>query len=376
MDAIQMVDLKNQHNKIKHEINAAINEVLDSAAFVKGRKIKEFETALADFLNVKHAISVGNGTDALQIALMALELKAGDEVIVPNFTFIASAEVIALLGLIPVFADVDYDTFNINADSVKTAISPKTKAIIPVHLFGQAANMEKINKLAKDYNLFVVEDNAQAIGAEYIFSEGKRKKLGTMGNLGCTSFFPSKNLGCCGDGGAIFTDNDILAEKIRTIANHGMKTRYYHEILGVNSRLDTLQAAILNVKLPHLKEYCEKRYEAAMYYNNALADLQQVITPLISDYSTHVFHQYTLKIQNGKRNELKVFLESRNIPAMIYYPVPLHKQNVFKFSAHAGDILSVSERLCDEVLSLPMHTELSKEQQDYIANAIKEFFNK
>ncbi|MDR0790003.1 MAG: DegT/DnrJ/EryC1/StrS family aminotransferase [Bacteroidales bacterium] len=374
MDNIQMVDLANQYNKIKNEIDTAIQEVIDSTAFVKGTKVKEFEANMARFLDVKHVISVGNGTDALQIALMSLDLKLGDEVIVPDFTFIASAEVVALLGLTPVFADVNYETFNINPSSIKKAISPKTKAIIPVHLFGQGAEMEEINKIAKEYNLYVVEDNAQAIGADYCFRDGQRKKLGTIGDIGCTSFFPSKNLGCFGDGGAIFTNDDKLAEKIRTIANHGMKERYYHDMLGVNSRLDTLQAAVLDVKLKYLDNYCSSRFNAAMYYNEALANVNGVVTPALSEFTTHVFHQYTLKISNGKRNELRAFLSDRQIPAMIYYPVPLHKQKVFSFSAHVGDAMTVSDALADEVLSLPMHTELTT-QQDYIIGVIKEFFS-
>ncbi|MDR1726282.1 MAG: DegT/DnrJ/EryC1/StrS family aminotransferase, partial [Bacteroidales bacterium] len=338
MKKIEMVDLKTQYTKIKTEIDTSINEVFKSAAFVKGEKVKEFEKNLAHFLDVKHVISVGNGTDALQVALMSLDLKVGDEVIVPDFTFIASAEVVALLGLVPVFVDVDYNTFNIDIASLKKAISPKTKVIIPVHLFGQAANMEAIINVAMEYHLYVIEDNAQAIGADYIFNDGKtRKKLGTIGDIGCTSFFPSKNLGCYGDGGAVMTNNDTLADKIRTIANHGMKTRYYHSILGLNSRLDTIQAAILDIKLKYLKEYCNARYEAAMYYNEAFANMKNmIITPVIAKFSTHVFHQYTLKIKDGKRNDLKTYLESKNIPSMIYYPVPLHKQEVFKFSAHIG----------------------------------------
>ncbi|MDR1005888.1 MAG: DegT/DnrJ/EryC1/StrS family aminotransferase [Bacteroidales bacterium] len=376
MELLKMVDLKGQYNKIKSEVDAAIQEVIDSTAFVKGAKVNEFETNLAKFMGVKHVIGVGNGTDALQIALMSLGLKRHDEVIVPDFTFIASAEVIALLGLTPVFVDVDYDTFNLVPRSLKKSITPKTRAVIPVHLFGQAAEMEEINKIAKEYNLFVIEDNAQAIGADYIFKDGRQQKLGTIGDIGCTSFFPSKNLGCFGDGGAVFTNDDTLAEKIRIIANHGMKKRYYHDMLGMNSRLDTLQAAILDIKLKYLADYCAKRHDAAMYYNKELGNIKNLSVPSTAPFSTHVFHQYTLKVKDGKRNALKEHLEARNIPSMIYYPVPLHKQNVFKFSSRVGDVLYNSIKLTDEVLSLPMHTELTQEQQDHIINAIREFFNK
>ena len=374
MNKIQMVDLKSQYQKIKSEVDASIQSVIDSTSFIKGGIVDEFANNLANFLSVKHVIPCGNGTDALQIAIMSLGLKPSDEIICPSFTFIASAEVIGLLGFRPVFVDVDKDSFNVTAKNIEKAISVKTKAIIPVHLFGQAAPMEEILKLAKKYDLHIIEDTAQAIGADYIFSDNTKKKLGTIGTIGCTSFFPSKNLGCFGDGGAIFTNDDALAEKMKMIANHGMKVRYHHEVLGVNSRLDSIQAAILNVKLKHLEEYQKARYKAAQVYTEGLKGIEQIETPIEVPYSTHVYHQYTLKIKNGLRDKLKDFLAENNISAMVYYPIPLHLQKAFLQIARQGDELKVSEELSECVLSLPMHTELDEVQQTYIISKIREFF--
>ncbi len=374
MKKIQMVDLKSQYDKIKTEIDSSIESVIDSTAFIKGSIVDEFADNLAKFLSVKHVIPCGNGTDALQIAIMSLGLKPSDEIICPSFTFIASAEVIGLLGFRPVFVDVDKDSFNVTAKNIEKAISVKTKAIIPVHLFGQAAPMEEILAIAKKYDLYVIEDTAQAIGADYTFSDNTKKKLGTIGNIGCTSFFPSKNLGCFGDGGAIFTNDDKLAERMKMISNHGMKVRYHHEILGVNSRLDSIQAAVLNVKLKYLEDYQKARYDAAQIYTNALKGIEGIETPIEVLYSTHVYHQYTLKINNGRRDELREFLSNNGIPAMIYYPIPLHLQKAFLQIARQGDVMEVSEQLSKTVLSLPMHTELDLEQQNYIIGKIKEFF--
>ncbi len=376
MRKIQMVDLHTQYENIKSEIDASIAQVIDSTAFIKGSEVGKFASELSSYLGVKHVIPCGNGTDALQIALMALDLNPSDEVICPGFTFIASAEVIGLLGYRPVFVDVDYDSFNVTAKNIEQAISVKTKAIIPVHLFGQAAPMEAILQIAKKYDLYIIEDTAQALGAEYIFSDGQRKKLGTIGTIGCTSFFPSKNLGCYGDGGAIFTDDDRLAERMKMIANHGMEQRYYHDMIGINSRLDTIQAAILSVKLKYLDQYERSRQEAAKAYNEAFSDLEGLIVPKEETFSTHVYHQYTLKVKDGKRDELKAHLEKNNIPAMVYYPVPLHKQKAFLPIARQGSALDISEQLSLEVLSLPMHTELDREQQQYIIDKVREFFNK
>lgn len=376
MRKIQMVDLHSQYEKIKSEIDEAISEVIESTAFIKGAKVGEFASELASYLGVNHVIPCGNGTDALQIAIMSLGLKPSDEIICPDFTFIASAEIIGLLGYRPVLVDVDYDSFNVTAKNIEQAISVKTKAIIPVHLFGQTAPMEAILEIAKKYDLYVIEDTAQAIGADYTFSDGRTQKAGTIGTIGCTSFFPSKNLGCYGDGGALFTNDDELAERIKMIANHGMKVRYHHDILGVNSRLDTIQAAILSVKLKYLDQYEKARQKAAATYNKALQNIEDLVLPKQETYSTHVYHQYTLKVKNGKRDELKAFLEQNNIPAMIYYPVPLHKQKAFLPIARQGGTLNVSETLAEQVLSLPMHTELDDEQQQYIISKVQEFFSK
>lgn len=371
-----MVDLHGQYLKIKPQVDKGIQEVIDTCAFINGPQVKEFGEELAKYTGAKHVITCANGTDALQIALMALELKPGDEVIVPAFTYVASAEVIGLLGLTPVMVDVDPNTFNVTAENIKKAISPKSKAIIPVHLFGQSCDMEPIMKLAKEHNLYVIEDNAQAIGSVYTFSDGKKLHTGTIGNIGCTSFFPSKNLGCYGDGGAIFTNDDELGEKLRMIANHGQKIKYHHSVIGCNSRLDTIQAVVLKAKLPHLDGYCSARKAAADYYTNNLAGLPDITVPKELPSSTHVYHQYTLKVHNGKRDALKSFLNEKGIPAMIYYPLPLQKQEAFKSITRAAESLETSQELADSVLSLPIHAELTHEEQDIIIAAIKEFFQK
>ena len=372
MKNIQMVDLKGQYNKIKQEIDSAVISCIENGIFINGPAVKLFGTALEKYLDVAKVIPCANGTDALQIALMALDFKPGDEIIVPAFTYIASAEVIGLLGLVPVMIDVDPDTFNITAELIEAAITPRTKAIIPVHLFGQGANMESIMIVADKYKLYVIEDTAQAIGATYTWSNGDRKKLGTIGHIGCTSFFPSKNLGCYGDGGAIFTNNPELGVKIQMIANHGQERKYVHKYIGVNSRLDTMQAAILNVKLKYLDDYTAARYIAAGYYDNHLKDIEELGIPLRTVNSSHVFHQYTLK--TTRRNELKSFLEANEIPAMIYYPVPLNEQEAFKGISKVVGELAVTKSLCNSVISLPIHTEIGRKEQDYIINTIKKFF--
>ncbi|MGC4130588.1 MAG: DegT/DnrJ/EryC1/StrS family aminotransferase [Bergeyella sp.] len=374
MKKIQMVDLQNQYYKIKADVDNAVLNVLDSAAFINGPEVKSFQKELEEYLNVKHAIPCANGTDALQIALMALGLKEGDEVITADFTFAATVEVIHLLKLKSVLVDVDYDTFTIDTEAVKKAITPKTKAIIPVHLFGQCANMEEILKIAKEHNLYVVEDNAQAIGADFHFSDGTSKKSGTIGTIGTTSFFPSKNLGCYGDGGAIFTDDDELAHRLRGIVNHGMYERYYHDEVGVNSRLDSIQAAILRKKLPNLDSYNDARRKAADYYDEVFANHPQILVPKRDEKSTHVFHQYTLRILNGKRNELQQFLTEKEIPAMIYYPVALRKQKAYYQESSDADFVN-TDKLLNQVISLPMHTELDEEQLKYITDAVLEFFS-
>lgn len=369
-----MVDLHSQYLKIKQEIDAGINKVIETSAFINGPQVKEFAANLTQYTGSKHVITCGNGTDALQIALMALDLKPGDEVIVPAFTYVASAEVIGLLGLTPVMVDVDYATFNVTASNLERALSPRTKAIIPVHLFGQSCDMEPIMRFAAKHGLYVVEDNAQAIGAVYTFSDGRKKHTATIGHIGCTSFFPSKNLGCYGDGGAIFTDDDTLAERIRMIANHGQQVKYYHKVIGCNSRLDTIQAAILNVKIKHLDEYCQSRYKAAQYYTSRLMNVKGIITPVELPQSTHVYHQYTLKVLDGKRDALKQYLADAGIPSMIYYPLPLQQQQAFKGITRAAESLDIAEKLAYSVLSLPIHTELTAEQQDLVINRIKDFF--
>ncbi len=374
MKKIQMVDLQSQYYKIKPDVDNAMLSVMQSAAFINGPEVKSFQQELETYLDVPHVIPCGNGTDALQIALMALDLKEGDEVITADFTFAATVEVIHLLKLKAVLVDVDYDTFTIDTEKLKAAITPKTKAIIPVHLFGQCAPMEEILKIAKTHNLYVIEDNAQAIGADYTFSDGSVKKSGTMGTIGTTSFFPSKNLGCYGDGGAIFTHDDHLAHKIRGIVNHGMYERYYHNEVGVNSRLDSLQATVLRKKLPLLDSYNEARRKAADFYDEALSGHPQILIPKRAENSTHVFHQYTLRILNGKRNALRDFLAEKEIPAMIYYPVALRKQKAYYQESNDADFKN-TDQLLEEVISLPMHTELDDEQLKYISDAVLEFMN-
>jgi len=373
MRKLQMVDLHSQYLRIKNEIDKAILDVVDSVAFINGPEVKALSIDLEEYLGVKHVIPCANGTDALQIALMSLGLKEGDEVITSDFTFAATVEVIHLLKLKAVLVDVDYDDFNIDIDKLEKAITPNTKAIIPVHLFGQCANMEAILTLAQKYNIHVVEDNAQAIGAEYTFSNGEKRKSGTIGSIGTTSFFPSKNLGCYGDGGAIFTNNDELAYKIRGIVNHGMYRRYYHDEVGVNSRLDSIQATILRIKLKHLDDYNKARNKVADFYDMSFEDNANILVPNRVDYSSHVFHQYTLRILNGKRNELQEFLSYKEIPAMIYYPVPLRRQKAYYQESNDYDFKN-TDKLVTEVISLPMHTELDNEQLEYIANSLLSFF--
>ena len=368
-----MVDLKSQYEKIKDQVDAGIQEVIDSTTFIKGGKVNDFQKHLEDYLGVKHVIPVANGTDALQIALMVLGLKPGDEVITPTFTFIATAEVVALLGLTPVLVDVDFDTFNISIDALRKAITPKTKAIIPVHLFGQNADMDAILQIARENNLYVVEDACQSIGATYTFSDGKKAFSGCMGDIGCTSFFPSKNLGCFGDGGAIFTNDDALAFKMRAIANHGMEVRYYHNYVGINSRLDSIQAAVLDVKLKYLNDYTAARQAAADYYNKAFSNNDKLVVPGRNISSTHVYHQYTLKLKGVDRSALQKHLQDKGIPAMVYYPVPLHLQKAYKDDRYKAGDFPVAEKLSECVLSLPMHTELSQEQLSYITKSIIEF---
>ena len=375
MNSIQMVDLKSQYEKIKHEIDEAVINCLSSTAYINGPEVKSFQENLENYLNIKHVVPCANGTDALQIAMMALDLKEGDEIIVPSFTFIATAEVVSLLKLTPVMVEVDENTFNITAEIVEKAITPRTKAIVPVHLFGQSCDMEGIMRVAEKHNLYVIEDNAQAIGSDYTFSDGRVMKAGTIGHIGCTSFFPSKNLGCYGDGGAIFTNDDKLAEKMRIIANHGQSKQYFHSVIGVNSRLDSIQAAILNIKLKHLDEYCAARRNVAAFYNEAFADISELQTPAHEAHSTHVFHQYTLQVKNGKRNQLQKFLGEKSVPAMIYYPVPLYRQEAFAEFVPPDFALPVTEKLCDSVLSLPIHTEMNGEILNVITESVKEFFD-
>ncbi|GJQ06819.1 cell surface polysaccharide biosynthesis protein [Capnocytophaga cynodegmi] len=375
MKKIQMVDLNGQYQEIKEQVQDAFNEILESTAFINGPQVHAFQKELETYLGVKHVIPCANGTDALQIAMMGLGLKPGDEVITADFTFAATVEVIALLNLTPVLVDVYDDTFNINIEAIKKAITPKTKAIVPVHLFGQPANMEAIMQIAKEHNLFVIEDNAQAIGADFTWSDGKKQKVGTIGHVGATSFFPSKNLGCYGDGGAIFTNDDNLAHTIRGIVNHGMYVRYHHDVVGVNSRLDSLQAAVLRAKLPYLNAYNKKRQEAAQKYTNALKNTPNVTTPFTEEGYDHVYHQYTLRITNGKRDELAKILSENNIPFGIYYPIPLHLQKAYADKRYKEADFSITNQLVNEVISLPMHTELDDEQINFITKIINSFFN-
>lgn len=369
---IQMVDLKSQYEKIKTEVDAGIQEVLNTTAFINGPAVKEFQADLEEYLQVKHVIPCANGTDALQIAMMALDLKPGDEVITASFTYVATAEVIGLLGLTPVLVDVNPHTFDIDIEAIEKAITPKTKAIVPVHLFGQCADMERIIAIAKKHQLYVIEDVAQAIGADYTFSDGKTAKAGTIGTVGCTSFFPSKNLGCYGDGGAIYTNDDALAKKLRMIAHHGQSVQYVHDVLGVNSRLDTIQAVVLKAKLKHLDEYAKARNTAAAYYDKALANHPKIKTPVKAKNSTHVFHQYTIQLCGVDRAKLREQLSERGIPAMIYYPIPLHQQNAYKSDRYKAGDFPVTESLCQCVLSLPMHTELDEETLSYITKNLLE----
>ncbi|MDO4735629.1 MAG: DegT/DnrJ/EryC1/StrS family aminotransferase [Bacteroidia bacterium] len=384
---IKMVDLGGQYLKIKEEIDSSMQHVINTSQFISGAKVKDFAKNLALFHSANYAITCANGTDALQIAFMALDLKRGDEVIVPAFTYVATAEVIALLGLTPVLVDVEWDTFNISPKKIEEAITNKTKAIVPVHLFGQCANMGEIMRIAKEHNLYVIEDNAQSIGAVYTPGEGEvlsgRKMSGTIGDIGCTSFFPSKNLGAYGDGGAMVTNNQALSEKLHCIANHGQVVKYHHSMVGCNSRLDTIQAAVLDVKLKYLNEYIASRQKAAKYYLDELKDIEGIELPVTASYTTHVYHQFTIKVKDGKRDELKAFLAQKEIPTMIYYPLPLHHQQAYSSIAkvaggvaatQGGDLLKNSTQLSECVLSLPMHTELPYEQLNYICKAIKAFY--
>lgn len=371
-----MVDLRAQYKKLGPEIDKAIKSVLDKAAFIKGPDVKLFEEELQAYMGVKHVVSCANGTDALQLAMMALGLKPGDEIITTDFTFIATVEVVALSGLKLVIVDPDPGSFNISVEAVRKAITPKTKAIVPVHLFGQCADMDGIMELAEKNNLFVIEDAAQATGADYIFRNGTVKKAGTIGHIGTTSFFPSKNLGCYGDGGALYTNDDKLAEKLRSIANHGMKVRYHHDDIGINSRLDTIQAAILRVKLKHLTLFNKARRVVADHYDEAFIGCPAITIPERVNYSSHIFHQYTIRVKNGKRDELKSFLESKKIPVMIYYPGPLHMQEAYRYLGYSENEFPVTTTLCREVLSLPMHPDMEQEQLDYIIFNILNFFNK
>lgn len=376
MEKIRMVDLNTQYLKIKDEIDSAMQDVLNSSSFVKSPVIRKFENNLSEYLGAGHVIACGNGTDALQISLMSLDLKPGDEVITPDFTFIATIEVITLLGLKPVIVDVDPHTYNISPKAIESAITEKTKAIIPVHLFGQCADMDKITDIASKNNIYIIEDAAQAMGCEFYSNDSKTRKAGTIGHLGCTSFFPSKTLACYGDGGAIITNDDELAEKTRTISNHGMNVKYYHDIVGVNSRLDGIQAAILNVKLKYLKKYNLARQKAAEFYDNELKNISGIIIPFRSEKSNHIFHQYTLRLKDINRDELKNYLASKEIPSMIYYPVPLHLQKAFTNLGYKDGDFPVTEELCKTVISLPMHTELSDNQMKYITQSVIDFFNK
>jgi len=383
MKKIQMVDLGGQYEGIKEQVNSAIATIMETSAFINGPEVKSFQSELEAYLNVKHVIPCANGTDALQIAMMGLGLQPGDEVITADFTFAATVEVIALLQLTPVLVDVEPDSFNIDIAAIEKAITPKTKAIVPVHLFGQCANMDAIMQLAEQHNLFVIEDNAQAIGADYIFDNGKKQKAGTIGHVGATSFFPSKNLGAYGDGGAIFTNDDKLAHTLRGVVNHGMYERYHHDVVGVNSRLDSIQAAVLRAKLPNLDEYCDRRRQAARSYNKAFENQPHIITPkttrcgegICDTCSCHVFHQYTLRITNGKRDALVKHLADNDIPCGVYYPIPLHKQKAYADDRYNEADFPVTNQLVKEVISLPMHTELENDQIDFITKTVLELVN-
>ncbi len=375
MEKIQMVDLKGQYQGIKEQISASFEEIFDNTAFINGPAVHDFQKELEAYLGVEHVIPCANGTDALQIAMMGLGLQPGDEVITADFTFAATVEVIGLLNLTPVLVDVEEDTFNIDPVALEKAITPKTKAIVPVHLFGQAANMDKIMEIAEKHQLYVIEDNAQATGADYVFEDGSVQKTGTIGHIGATSFFPSKNLGCYGDGGALFTNDADLAHKIRGIVNHGMYKRYYHDVVGVNSRLDSFQAAVLRAKLPHLDAYNQARREAAERYSAAFADTKEIATPAIisGKDKTHVYHQYCLRILNGKRDELVQYLRDNEVPCGIYYPVPLHRQKAYADERYQENDFKITNQVCQQVIALPMHTELSNAQIDYITGKVNEF---
>ena len=373
MNKIQMVDLKSQYSDIKSEIDNAVIDVIESGQYINGPAVQNFTSNLAQYLSVNHVIPCANGTDALQVALMALDLKPGDEVITTDFTFASSVEVIALLGLKPVLVDVELDTFNIDVEKISSAITSNTKAIIPVHLFGQTAEMDKIMSIAEDNNLYVIEDNAQAIGSVYTNSKNEEIKAGTIGHIGTTSFFPSKNLGCYGDGGAIFTNDDLLAQKMRGLVNHGMYKRYYHDLVGINSRLDSVQAAILNIKLKNLDKYNLSRRNSAMIYNK-LINSSEIIKPIIKyNENSHVFHQYTLRLTNGKRDEMVKFLNENGVPCGVYYPIPLHSQNAYKRDEYKESDFKITNQISKEVFSLPMHSELDEEQQEYIADLVNQF---
>lgn len=376
MRPIQMVDTRTQYEHIKTEVDAAVQDVLNSAAYINGKAVQDFASSLSQYLGVKYVIPCANGTDALQIAMMALGLQPGDEVITPSFTYIATTEVVALLKLTPVFVEVNPKTFCIDPEAVRKAITPNTKAIVPVHLYGHAAPMEEILAIAKEFNLYVIEDNAQAIGCDYTFSDGTVKKTGTIGTIGATSFYPSKNLGAYGDGGAIFTNDDALAKQLKMVANHGQQKRYYHEVVGCNSRLDTIQAAILNIKLGKLDAYNAARQSVADFYNKAFAGNAEIITPFVAAYSNHVYHQYTLVLNEVNRDELVAYLTAQNIPSMIYYPVPGHKQDMFKSFALPSYQLDTTDWLTARVISLPIHTEMETEQLEYITKHVLNFVNR
>lgn len=376
MKKIQMVDLVSQYEKIKPAIDTAIMDVIQNAQFINGPEVIAFQNELSSYLDVKHVIPCANGTDALQIAMMALDLKPGDEVITPSFTYIATTEVIALLGLKPVFVEVNKETFCIEAEAIEAAITPKTKAIVPVHLYGQAANMNAIMKIAKKHQLSVIEDNAQAIGSDYHLEDGSVVKTGTIGDIGCTSFFPSKNLGCYGDGGAIFTNNDELATKLRMIANHGQSKKYYHDVVGCNSRLDNLQAAVLRIKLRQLDNYIDARRSVADYYDAFFGPMEGIQIPFRSNDSKHVFHQYTLILDGHNRDGLNEYLASKDVPSMIYYPVPAHRQKMFASFGSDSTNLPITDWLTERVISLPIHTEMQEDQLEYITKMVAEFLNK
>ena len=375
MRPIQMVDLIAQYQTIKEEVNASVLQTIESGAFINGPAVQQFKKQLEAYLNVRAVIPCANGTDALQIALMALDLAPGDEVIVPAFTYVATAEVIGLLRLQPIMVDVDPTTFNITAEIVEKALTPKTKVVVPVHLFGQSVDMQPLIELSQKHGFYLVEDNAQAIGADYTFSDGKTQKTGTLGHIGCTSFYPSKNLGAFGDGGAIFTNDETLAHKIKMIASHGQSKRYYHDLIGVNSRLDSIQATILNIKLKQLDDYAKARQSLATFYNQNLKDIAALTIPTVQPNSTHVYHQYTLKVADGQRDALQQYLKENQVPSMIYYPVPLQVQKAFQgLGITLGLELPLTEQLCKEVLSLPMYTEMAADQRQYICDTIRAFF--